>query len=426
MSGLQKERLPGQDQTLFRYASLDVDNSAYELSGLFLLQAQFEHALRLTHDTQELLHSSYNPVTDRWHVEMLQSAGNIVGLQAFRQELWENQRTNLMERLHATESYGEYSIVNGQLHSKEFPEEPFGEIIKRGVLYRAKLGSAEQEREGKLGEVSGWEYINGIMGDQKTAIGTTIFLLSPPGMAPNTAYEGRYADKYTLSIGSEGRKVKRARIAVDWNYDDYKKQASLFKSDFFKGYDGRPIDAWYLSHPILTDKDFAASTQGMSPDKFSAIFNHPTLHRLIKQYERSVFSETANWFDIALSFNAILNCADELKQGEKVHQIAAMDDSAFHDAVYLLGARPVAAVGGGGCPPNRGINLSSVVTIEGNGLAGGSGILSNSVAKFGITGSESCDKISCKKCNWEASEEEVSKIQKGELNACPKCGWKPG
>jgi hypothetical protein len=41
---------------------------------------------------------------------------------------------------------------------------------------------------------------------------------------------------------------------------------------------------------------------------------------------------------------------------------------------------------------------------------------------------ESCDicyKIICKGCGWEASGEEVLKIQKGELTACPVCGWKP-
>ncbi len=48
------------------------------------------------------------------------------------------------------------------------------------------------------------------------------------------------------------------------------------------------------------------------------------------------------------------------------------------------------------------------------------------VASVGAaTISESCNKISCKKCNWEASDEDVQRIQKGDLKACPKCGWKP-
>jgi len=39
---------------------------------------------------------------------------------------------------------------------------------------------------------------------------------------------------------------------------------------------------------------------------------------------------------------------------------------------------------------------------------------------------EICYKIICKGCGWEASDDEVLKIQKEELTACPLCGWRPG
>lgn len=37
-----------------------------------------------------------------------------------------------------------------------------------------------------------------------------------------------------------------------------------------------------------------------------------------------------------------------------------------------------------------------------------------------------CFKIICKQCGWEAQECDVLLIQKGEMTACPDCGWKPG
>jgi hypothetical protein len=37
-----------------------------------------------------------------------------------------------------------------------------------------------------------------------------------------------------------------------------------------------------------------------------------------------------------------------------------------------------------------------------------------------------CYKIICKQCGWEASDTEVVQIQKGEITACPECGWRPG
>jgi DNA-directed RNA polymerase subunit RPC12/RpoP len=36
-----------------------------------------------------------------------------------------------------------------------------------------------------------------------------------------------------------------------------------------------------------------------------------------------------------------------------------------------------------------------------------------------------CFKIVCKQCGWEATDMDVIKIQKGEMTACPVCGWKP-
>jgi len=36
-----------------------------------------------------------------------------------------------------------------------------------------------------------------------------------------------------------------------------------------------------------------------------------------------------------------------------------------------------------------------------------------------------CYKIICKQCGWEACDAEVLAIQKGEITACPDCGWKP-
>jgi len=36
-----------------------------------------------------------------------------------------------------------------------------------------------------------------------------------------------------------------------------------------------------------------------------------------------------------------------------------------------------------------------------------------------------CYKIICKKCGWEASSEDVLKIQQEIVTACPLCGWQP-
>ncbi len=37
-----------------------------------------------------------------------------------------------------------------------------------------------------------------------------------------------------------------------------------------------------------------------------------------------------------------------------------------------------------------------------------------------------CYQIKCRKCGWIATDEDVLKIQRREMTACPDCGWVPG
>lgn len=36
-----------------------------------------------------------------------------------------------------------------------------------------------------------------------------------------------------------------------------------------------------------------------------------------------------------------------------------------------------------------------------------------------------CYKIICNACGWEANNDDVLQIKKGELTTCPECGWSP-
>lgn len=422
-----------------------------DIRELFLLQRERNRALGLSNDPKELLERSYNEVHDRWHVNRLRKAHDLKGLEAFRLELRNNMRTNLMERLHAVESYGEYTIRDGELYSVDFPEKPFGEILERGVRYREQLGSPEQEREGNSGELGGWnKYIKPIFTNDATSVGTTIYSLSPRGLVNDTAYTGWFVDKFTLAHVNEGKIIKRTRTAVDWDYEGYKKAAERLDPSFFNGYDGRPLDAWYLSHPITTDKEvFDKSKKGMSTQKFQSIFENPSLQRLIRQYEQEVFNPEINWGELAVSFNAILNSADDLAQGPQaatlevnvvqplvtrsnlVYDMVSMNDREFRAAMYSQGTRPVQTVGGGGCPPNKGIDLSGSMS---GVRVPNTNILSNSVAKFGtqVTSRAEDDLNLCRcggekahfHCPGKKDDKQCNNpiiVGKG-ISRCPKCG----
>ncbi len=36
-----------------------------------------------------------------------------------------------------------------------------------------------------------------------------------------------------------------------------------------------------------------------------------------------------------------------------------------------------------------------------------------------------CYKIICRQCQWEASNDDIVRILKREIIACPGCGWSP-
>lgn len=75
--------------------------------------------------------------------------------------------------------------------------------------------------------------------------------------------------------------------------------------------------------------------------------------------------------------------------------------------VNLVGSSRMVGERGSSCPPK---SASAFDTIINNSLPTG----------------ENCSKIKCKKCSWEASENEAQQVTEGKLTCCPRCGWKPG
>lgn len=405
-----------------------------ELRQLFALQEEANRALGRKFDPDDMLRRSYNPVVDRWHVERFKRAGDNESLGAYRLELRENMRTNLMERLHTAESYGEYAISGDQLVSKDFPGRSFFEILERGVEYRRMLGSPEPEREGELGELSGWRKINAFMTDSDAKLGTTIYSLSPHGLAENTAFDGWFVDTLTLKKNLKKEKyVERIRTGVNWDYRKYAEVALKTDPNYFEKYDGRPMDAWFLSHPL--NADIRLDKKGFSELSTEEILKNYKLQRLITNYEQNIYSENINWLETAIAFNAILNHLDDLKNDVinsrySNRRIDGLEEAVFLQGVQDLGRRQVQVVGGGGCPANKGEDLSGILGSSGFNM--GIDILSNSVAKFGLEKGCGCENKSdnhyhCPKCNMKYDDETKTSAE-NRTKVCKKenCGFKFG
>lgn len=329
------------------------------------------------------IHRSYIPLYDRYHIERLRLEGREEDIHHYLAELSLNIETNLKERFNVTESIGKFFLIDGDIYSEHFPEEPFGQVILRGANVRKEKGSSEFEREGFQGELGGWLEIKKILIDNTTSIGTKIVSFSPPGRVENTAYKGHFVDIFELALEDNRKFIKRSRLAVSYSDRQYAEKATILKSDFFDNFDGRPLDAWYLSHPIVTQKNlhsFFELANGMSGEQFQRVYGDPTLQRLIGAYKHEIIAKDINWNHIHIIFNAILNRADEVA-GERQHSehVLFRNSVSKHsliDDIYSYGLSPVREVVGGGCPTNKGFSIG----LHGLTLQD---IFSNSIAQFG-------------------------------------------
>jgi hypothetical protein len=146
-------------------------------------------------------------------------------------------------------------------------------------------------------------------------------------------------------------------------------------------------------------------------------------------YENEIFKKEVDWLQTAIAFNAILNYLDDLKNDKiEVHVSEDLEDErAFMRGVQAMGRREVKTVGGGGCPPNKGIDLGGIS--GSSGYSSGIDILSNSVAKFGTEGGCGClDKSDnhyhCPSCDKKYSDETNKKAEE-RTKKCG-CGFKFG
>jgi hypothetical protein len=376
---------------------LDPQVRNYELQRRKLVQEDFTHR-------------SYNILFDRMQFEGLIEYASQEELDAFLQEVRMNLETNLRERFHVVENSGRYIIRDGDIYSELFPKEPMGRVFLRGASVREMKGSKEWQREGIHGELGGWIIIHNTFVELDPPIGTQIVSFSPPGELPETAYRGRFIDLFTLKQDKQGKYIERKRLAVNYTKEEYKKKALELQPDFFDDYaqSGLPLDAWFLSHPITTEKDISNLLklgQGMSNEQFKRLFSDQILQQFVNNYITVLCKESMDWKDAEVAFNAILTRADEI-QGVVKTQIRF--SSSDKEVIYQYGILPVREVTGGGCPTNKGYSIFEDPFKTS---------YSNSVLKFGMeTSSVTWDyhRGDCVVCKKEG-------IDVGPCSICKEC-----
>jgi hypothetical protein len=321
-------------------------------------------------------------------------------------------KTALRERLGLATSVFVYSIdKNGDIINNLIPEEKFKVFLERGILYRASIGSKEQERE--QAELEGFLKITEKLTDKKTPNGTMMVSISGTGIVEGTFYANNYIDIYQKTVDKHGNIViSMTRFRSSNDYEEYIRKAMSFNPHYFDKFKG-PIDAWFLKNPIpvkpqekftspegLFSKIFNNNKESMEEKKFQELFAY--CMPLILNYIDLLCSDILDPRLIALNQNAILNKADEFLELKNRPKQEIYIYQSLHEEMFKLGIQTVRAVAGD-C-----------------GISGGVNMFDNSVARFGLKDSKGDRQFKCPACNYTNT-----RPHEGYVTSCQNPGYCP-
>lgn len=420
-------------------APLDLSRYNEDVERIQRLQAEFERALGLSSEDIDLL-GSYNPVPVRWRLEQLTSDEQIA---LFKNEEYKNILTNLKERYKTQKSTFRFNFdENNKLRSEFFPNEPFEDVIKRGIAYRSKAGSKELERE--VAELKGASLVEEKFTDPTTPFNTKIVSFSRPGMVEDTPYTERFVDIFEKKRDSKTgvAYVEATRYSTNLLDEQYRQKACELRPDYFEECQG-PEDAWYLAHPFelgeadinktadeVFENHIGLLADGMNYEEFEEYIQKradPFIRHQIEVICRKNFEPR----NIALAHNTTLDIADEgndiLMKDRKLKKVKSPTPVAMRPyqvvdiqrEVAIRGTREARTVAGG-CGKNKGIKIGGTSEIT-NPVEK---ILANSVAQFGVSTVEIEKEIDYKFDEPGPCRECKAEVNTGPCKVCKPCDIK--
>jgi hypothetical protein len=213
--------------------------------------------------------------------------------------------TFIGERLNVRLSKSRYEIKNGLIYGQDM-NEPFIEVMKRGVDYRRKTeGEDRVDKDREEAEVEGFLKTQKLMRDPNTPIDTMMLSVSPQG-SKDSLYQNNFYDIFTLKEENGKRFVEARRYSSALKIEEYKDKLSPFT--FTKNISS---DADFLKNPIKIDNVFFENAEQI----------HGYLHKDHQVTEDKKFKEiTQSYLDLKMEYfekwdplilQAIMNKADE-------------------------------------------------------------------------------------------------------------------
>jgi len=213
--------------------------------------------------------------------------------------------TFIGERLNVLLRIYKYEIKNNQLYGEQM-NEPFVDVIRRGVDYRRKTQGEERiDKEREEAEVKGCLKIQKLMCDPNISIGAMMLSVSPQG-GKDSSYKHNFYDIFTLKEENGKRFVEARRYSSALKIEEYKDKLSPFTST-----ENISSDADFLKNPIKIDDVFFENAEQV----------HSYLHKEHQVTKNEKFKEiTQSYQNLKIEYfekrdplilQAIMNKADE-------------------------------------------------------------------------------------------------------------------
>lgn len=309
--------------------------------------------------------------------------------------------THLGERFNVLLSQTRYDINDGRIFGED-TNEPFMQMLKRGVDYRRENGNpVDYERE--EAELVGFGKIEANLVAEDATVGTMMLSVSPPGTT-DSIYKHNFYDVFTLREDEKGKYVDAIRYSSSLELGEYEEKLAPFKA-----FDKPQSPADFLSEPIIID-----SPDFQTPDDI-----HKYLHRnheyitkeefdvilqltapLITSYINTLSDKPFDQNLQLLTFNAVLNKADiALDIAKSKDKTAFIKNYAFYsmqasrEEIYRLGMQPVRIVSTG-CGSSGGFSVQGMLNNTASPF---------SVSDFGIRPGQEKEWFSCPRCKYKAN-----------------------
>lgn len=329
---------------------------------------------------------SYDPAPERWRwEEMARTMGGLKAREEFFKYQTEELRTALKERYNVSESPVTYSLDSeGRIYNELLPNEPFEEILLRGIVFRKENGSKEEERE--LCELEGYLKVCEKLFDKNTPVGTKIMVISPPGLVDGSPYKMNFVDIYEKKGDGE---IKMTRFSSGTEYEEYIQIAEKLEPDYFSGSKAIPLDAWFLANPIELKGSQHSSPKQVFEGLFEDSIGTTSKEDFQKIYEvclpfvlnfiDELIKKNIDIQKIRVAFKAVFNRGDiekeRLNSKTNDKEILWVNTANMQDQLAYFGSMIMRSVNTG-CGLLADFNEAPIMD---------SVLLANSVGRFGLT-----------------------------------------